>query len=111
MDKNIHYINITDIKNESYGNKGEDFNDSDAYLLFYEKLNNNNCANFNIIKSVNLINKEHKYNNYNEKLNFNNLYEFDKIKSSSINKNELLENDSSQSIDLNNDTFDDNIPE
>ena len=79
-DKNIQYINITDIKNESYGNKGENFKDCDSYLLFYEKLNNNNCANFNIIKSVNIINKEHKNNINNERLNFSNLYEFDKLK-------------------------------
>ena len=59
-DKNIQYINITDIKKEFYGKKGENFKGCDPYLLFYEKLNNNNCVNFNIIKSVNIINKEHK---------------------------------------------------
>jgi len=67
---------------------------------------NNNCANFNIIKSVNIINKEHKNNINNERLISNKLYECDKIKNSSINNNEIFE-----IKDLNNDTFDDNIDE
>ena len=60
-DKNVNIIDLVDIQNICYGQNTSESNNIDntinAYILFYKKINDNNCEKFNSIKSINILKK------------------------------------------------------
>ena len=61
-DKNVKIIDLVDIQNICYGQKLSESNNveniKNAYILFYKKINENNCEKFNSINLINILKKK-----------------------------------------------------
>ena len=62
-DTKVNKFDINELANEAFGGKEEKSQfekNRNAYLLFYEKIDDSNCETFNNIKSINILNKKNE---------------------------------------------------
>ena len=93
-DTRVNKFNLDDLGTEAYGGKDPESKiekNRNAYLLFYEKIDDSNCESFNNINAVNSIN-----NQANENADDNN--EFNLLNDDNDNKNKINTGDDEDKI-------------
>ena len=93
-DTRVNKFDLKDLATEAFGGKDSESKvekNRNAYLLFYEKIDDSNCESFNKIKAINSINNQSNENADDDK-------EFNLLKDDNENKNKINEGDDDDKI-------------
>ena len=113
-DTKIQKFNINNLDTEAYGkkviindngNKKEIDNKKNAYMLFYEKINKDNCEQFNNVAAINELNGDNIKDNQNENNinNNNDETEFNLLSNNDINETNRINEINTNIADINKD--------